>query len=369
VKGDLRENVVVDLERLVSTESPSTDREALLRCAEVTADIGEKWIGVRPAVVMSEGHPNLVWRFGERSDVLLLGHFDTVWPLHTIDRWPFSVDGDRATGPGVFDMKAGIVQMFVALSQMRSLDGISILLTSDEEIGSAASRALIERMASETKAVLVLEASLGGALKTVRKGASYYETGFHGRAAHAGLDPESGINAILAMAEWVLAASALAAPEFGTTVSVTLAGGGSAQNTIPMHATATVDVRVRTAAEQDRVDSAIRAIPVSVEGIRIVVDGGPNRPPLEAVRSERLFARAQEAATILGLEPVRGASVGGCSDGNLTAGIGIDTLDGLGAVGEHAHAEGEWASVHHIIDRAFLVRGILDRLANAQASV
>lgn len=368
MSNTLTATITEDLEALVSCESPSNDIESLVACADLINSLASRWIGAAGTIITVGGRPHLVWRFGESASVLLLGHFDTVWPLGTLDRWPFAVNGDRATGPGVFDMKAGIIQILLALSQLDSLDGVSILLTSDEEVGSESSRTLIETMAAEAHSVLVFEASLDGALKTVRKGASIYTVEFIGKAAHAGLDPEKGVNAIQGLAEWVIRARDLSNRDLGTTVNVTMASGGSAQNTIPDHASIKVDVRMRTLAEQDRVEGDIRAINTTVPGLTIRVSGGPNRPPLEEQRSARLFSRATQVAITQGIPPLEGVAVGGCSDGNLTAGIGVDTLDGLGAVGAHAHAEGEWASISNIIDRASLTRGIIDDLLTFKRS-
>ena len=352
-----------DLAALVTCESPSPDQAAIEQCTALTAELGASWLGKAPETVRVEGHPHLLWTFGERPRILLLGHYDTVWPLGTIERWPFSVEGDRATGPGIFDMKAGVIQAFLAVSRLADRNGVAMLLTSDEEVGSPTSRALIEDTARGTAMTLVLEASVDmGALKLVRKGVSIYGVDFHGRAAHAGLEPEKGANAVVALSHWVTQAAALADPALGTTVTPSVVHAGTAVNTVPNHGWVGVDVRVTTVAEQERVERGIRAIQVPVEGVRVDVGGGPNRPPLEAVRSAAPFALAQEVAAELGLPPLRGTAVGGGSDGNLTAGIGVDTLDGLGAVGEHAHGEGEWASLSAIDSRGRLVTGIIQRV-------
>jgi glutamate carboxypeptidase len=350
-----------ELEALVMCESPSRAPEAIERCAALTAELGAGWLSKPPDVVRVDGHPHLLWSFGGATKVLVLGHYDTVWPLGTTDRWPFAAegdDGDKATGPGIFDMKAGIIQSFLALSQLDDLDGVSLLITADEEIGSPSSRTLIEDTARGAAATLVLEASLDGALKLVRKGVSLYNVDFTGKAAHAGLEPEKGINSVIALSHWTIAASALANPALGTSVTPSLVQAGTAINVVPSHATLGVDVRMTTTAEQARIDRSFRGIEVPVPGIGIELSGGPNRAPLESARSAALFSLAQEVAAEIGRAPITGVSVGGASDGNLTAGIGIDTLDGLGAVGEHAHAEGEWASLAAIEERARLVAGV-----------
>src|SRR5439155_16797518 len=202
----------------------------------------------------------LLWRFGARQRVLVIGHFDTVWPTGTLGRWPFVVDGDRASGPGAFDMKAGIVQGLYAMATLPSLEGIAILFTSDEELGSPTSAPLIRELASTMEATLVLEPSAGGALKTGRKGVSQYEVHIEGRAAHAGLDPEKGANALIELAHQVLQIEALADPGAGTTVTPTVARAGTASNVVPASAAITVDVRIATIAEQERVAAAMRAL-------------------------------------------------------------------------------------------------------------
>jgi glutamate carboxypeptidase len=351
-----------ELAALVMCESPSRVPEAVEQCAALTAELGAGWLGKAPEVIRVDGHPHLLWSFGGPTKVLVLGHYDTVWPLGTTERWPFAVDGDRATGPGIFDMKTGVIQSFLAMSQLDDISGVSVLITGDEEIGSPSSRQLIEDTARGAAATLVLEASVGGALKLVRKGVSLYNVDFTGKAAHAGLEPESGINSVVALSHFVIGAYALADTRLGTSVTPSLVNAGTAINTVPSHASLGIDVRVTTMAEQARIDRDFRAIEVPVAGIGIEFSGGPNRPPLEAVRSAALYDMAREVAAEIGMPKLDGESVGGASDGNLTAGIGVDTLDGLGAVGEHAHAEGEWASLSQLEQRAALVAGVTRRV-------
>jgi len=292
----------------------------------------------------------------------VIGHFDTVWPTGTLGRWPFVVDGDRASGPGAFDMKAGIVQGLYAVATLPSLEGIAILFTSDEELGSPTSAPLIRELASTMEATLVLEPSAGGALKTGRKGVSQYEVHIEGRAAHAGLDPEKGANALIELAHQVLQIEALADPGAGTTVTPTVARAGTASNVVPASAAITVDVRIATIAEQERVAAAMRALKPSTAGTALRLDADENRPPLEEAASANLFARAQRIAAGLGLNELRGVTVGGASDGNLTAAAGCPTLDGLGAVGDGAHAEGEHVVVSEMAPRASLVAALLEDL-------
>jgi glutamate carboxypeptidase len=351
-----------DLGELVTLESPSADLEAVSRCVAATADLGRRLLGSVPEYVTSGDRTHLRWTFGSRIDVLLVGHVDTVWPLGTTARWPFAVADGRATGPGVFDMKAGVVQLFNALAEVAGLDSVAVLITTDEEIGSPTSRALVERSARGARGALILEASAGGALKVARKGVSKYRVTVTGRAAHAGLEPEKGVNAGVELARQVLTIRDLSRPRLGTTVTPTTMAAGTVLNTVPAHGSVDVDVRAATREEQMRVDAALRMLAAQDPQASVQVTGAPNRPPLEAAASADLFSRAQRIAARLGLADLRGVAVGGGSDGNLTAGIGVPTLDGLGAVGDHAHAEGEYVEVAAMAERAALVAALVDDL-------
>ena len=239
---------------------------------------------------------------------------------------------------------------------------MAVLLTADEEIGSPSSRVLIEETAAGARAALILEPSAGDALKTARKGVSNYQVTVHGRAAHAGLEPEKGANATVEMAFAVLALNALAQPLLGTTVTPTVLRSGTATNVVPAEAVLQVDVRTATPEEQARVDIAVRRLIAAVPGTTIEVVGGPNRPPLAATSSASLFERAQRVAADLGLAPLTSTEVGGGSDGNFTAAIGVPTLDGLGAVGGGAHAEGEHVVLAAMPERVALVAGLVTDL-------
>ncbi|WP_311922852.1 M20 family metallopeptidase [Microbispora sp. H10836] len=362
--------MLADLEELVCCESFSADHEAVARSAAVVAGQGRRLLGVPPETIVIDGVTHLRWSFGEPR-VLLLGHHDTVWPIGSLRSRPWSVAGGIARGPGVFDMKAGLVQMFHALAALPSPDGVCVLVTGDEELGSPSSRALVEESARGRAAAFVLEASAdGGALKTARKGISTYEIVVRGRAAHAGLDPGKGANAGVELAHQILAVAAMAAeggtdanpdanPD-GTTVTPTLLSGGTTVNTVPALARLAVDVRVPTVTAQLRVDALMRALSPRTPGTRLEVLGGPNRPPLEPASSDGLFALAQRVAAGLGLAPLPSAAVGGASDGNLTAGVGCPTLDGLGAVGGGAHADDEHVVVAEMPRRAALLTGLVE---------
>ncbi|MBD3940535.1 M20 family metallopeptidase [Microbacterium sp. NEAU-LLC] len=361
------DTIVDSIRALVECESPSSDLAAVARSADVVAALGERALGVAPERIVLDGVTHLRWRFGAATRVVVLAHHDTVWPLGTIERLPFVVSDGMLRGPGCFDMKAGLAMAVHAIASLTDRDGVTLLVTGDEEVGSPSSCALIEDTARGARAALVLEASAdGGALKLERKGVSLYEVVVDGLAAHAGLEPEKGVNATVELAHEVLAVAALADPAIGTSVTPTVAGSGSTTNTVPARGSVAVDVRARTAAEQERVDAALRALAPVTPGARVRVRGGVNRPPLEAAASAELFARAQVLAAALGLEPLSGVSVGGASDGNYTAGIGVPTLDGLGAVGGGAHAEHEHVLIDELEPRTRLVAALVaDLVANA----
>jgi glutamate carboxypeptidase len=304
------------------------------------------------------------------APVLLLGHLDTVWPLGTLAARPFRIDREVGFGPGAFDMKAGLVQGLFALSALRALGRapqrpVVFLATPDEELGSRASRAVVEAEACGAAATLVLEPAAGpqGALKTARKGVGWYRLVVTGRAAHAGLDPGKGVNAIEELARLVLACHALADPARWTTVNVGVASGGTRANVVPAEASAEVDVRVPSREAAARVDAAMRALkPVHPEA-RLVIEGGLTRPPMErSAAAARLFEQARAAAGQLGLGDLAEAAVGGGSDGNFTSALGVPTLDGLGAVGDGAHAVHEQVRLDRMPERAALLARLLEEI-------
>lgn len=356
---DSTDAMLADLQRLVTTESPSTDHDALHRCADVLAEIGTVLLGTAPERIEAGGRP--VLRFGPAgASVLLLGHLDTVHPLGTLERMPYRVDGGHVYGPGVLDMKIGLVQGLHALAATARTGRVALLVTADEELGSPDSRPIIEEAARGAGAVFVLEPSAGGKVKIARKGVSRYELELTGRAAHAGLNPGQGANACLGLAHAAVLAADLADAEAGTTVTPTLASAGTSGNTVPDSARLALDVRAVTAGEQQRVDQALRALTEPVAGVRVTVHGGINRPPMPSSAGEALFERARETAARLGLGELDCQHVGGGSDGNFTAALGVPTLDGLGAVGAGAHTEREWAEVAAIADRAAVLADLLE---------
>ncbi|MEV4458379.1 M20/M25/M40 family metallo-hydrolase [Microbispora sp. NPDC049633] len=356
--------MLADLEELVLCESYSTDHEAVARSARVVGALGRRLLGAEPETLVIDGVTHLRWSFGAPR-VLLLGHHDTVWPVGTLREHPWSVRDGVARGPGVFDMKAGLVQLFHAVASLPSPEGLTVLVVGDEELGSPTSRPVIESIASRCAAAFVLEASAdGGALKTARKGISRYELTVHGRAAHAGLEPELGANAGVELAHQVLAIADIAAQvesssrAGATSVTPTMLTAGTSTNTVPARARVAVDVRVPDRAAQRRVDELMRALTPRTPGVRLDLRGGPNRPPLDAAASAGLFDVAVRLARELGMAPLRGAAVGGGSDGNFTADVGCPTLDGLGAVGGGAHAAGEHVVVAEMPARARLVAAL-----------
>lgn len=355
---------------LVEVESPSADVEACRSCVMTAAALVASWLGTPGRIEDHGGKPVLRWG-PERPRVLLLGHLDTVWPVGTLARIPWAIDGDRMRGPGVFDMKTGVVQAIgaIALLGLDDASGVGLLLTTDEEIGSGCSRAVIEDAAREAEAVLVLEPSVEGELKTARKGTSWYVVQITGRAAHAGLDPERGINALVEAAGLVSEAVTWARPDLGTTVTPTTARAGVTDNTVPDQAVIGIDVRAWSADEQQRVDDLARGWqPAHPEAEMAIVGGGINRPAMEESAGAALARLAERCAADLGIGPIGSRAVGGASDGNFTAAMGIPTLDGLGAVGDGAHAEHEWASASALPERTALVAALVSALLDGESA-
>ncbi|WP_101834964.1 M20 family metallopeptidase [Frankia canadensis] len=371
--------MLADLRELVVCESFSADHAAVARSAEVVGALGTRLLGAPPETMVIDGVNHLRWTFGTPR-VLLLGHHDTVFPPGSLDTHPWSVADGIARGPGVLDMKAGLVQMFHALAALPSPDGVCVLVNGDEEVGSPTSRELIEHSARGCAAAFVLEASadVSGALKTARKGTSRYEVVVHGRGAHAGLEPHKGVNATIEAAHQVLAIADLAAlmesdgaarSVLGPpTITPTLLTAGSTVNTVPDQARISVDVRVPTRSTQARIDDAMHALAARTSGARLTVLGGGRRPPMEPESSAGLFALAAAIATDLGQRPLRGIAVGGASDGNYTAAVGCPTLDGLGAVGGGAHTASEYVEVAQMIPRTQLLAHLIARVRETGVS-
>lgn len=366
-------SLLEDLASLIAVETPSADLDAVREGAHHVAALLERRLGVAPEILTVESRTHLRLRFGSGAPaVVLLTHQDTVWPRGTFQRLPFSHEDGVLRGPGSLDMKTGLAMAVHALAIVagragrRALDGVSLLVTGDEEVGSPTSSALIKEEAARARAVLVMEAAAEGKLKTARKGTGNYVVRARGRATHAGLEPEKGVNAGLELAEQMLAIAGLGDAAAGTTVTPTTFGGGTTSNTVPDEAWVSVDVRARTAAELERVDAAMRGLRPRLPGASVTLEGGINRPPMEEHTAEHLYGRAVTLSERMGLEAPGRIAVGGASDGNFTAGEGIPTLDGLGAVGEGAHAEHEHALSRFLAPRTALIAAlIVDRLAHA----
>ena len=351
------------IEALVRCESPSEDIEACRQVVSLASDIATRVLGIPAEIKEIEGRP-VFWWGSQNPEVVVLAHLDTVWP-HGSYQPLWEVQGDVLRGPGTFDMKVGFVQAMYALKDIEgALTRVALIATTDEEIGSHASKALIKEVSSNAKAVLVLEASLDGKLKTGRKGTSMYQISVHGLASHAGLEPEKGINATTEIANIVLKLSTLENAEAGTTVVPTMLRSGNTTNTVPDLAVLDIDARSFSMDELKRIDSEIKSIQATNPKARIEVTGGINRPPLEPASTASLYARAEKVAAAMGIAPLGWAEVGGASDGNFAAAAGADVLDGLGAVGGGAHAPSEWVSVSSIEPRSeFLHHFIKDLLA------
>jgi glutamate carboxypeptidase len=365
-----RDWLLETIEALVALESPTTDKAAVDRCGSALASRLEAIGGRVTRLPRQDRGDHLLAEFGcGTSQILLLGHFDTVWPVGQLDRMPLTRSGGRLHGPGVFDMKAGIaIAMLAARALLETGPALAhrivMLWTTDEEIGSESSRAAIEDEARRSRAVLVLEPSLpGGAVKTARKGCGSYQLTVRGIAAHAGIEPQKGASAVQELAHQILRVNALQNLAAGISVNVVQVSGGVRSNVIPDEARAVVDVRVPTAAAAAEIDAAFRGLRPLDGRTSIEATGGIDRPPLERTALvERLYKQARDVARELGQDLGEGGTGGG-SDGNFTAALGIPTLDGLGAVGDGAHALHEHVDIESLADRAGLLAGLIARLA------
>lgn len=355
------------LKGLVEHESPSRDKPALDALAALLATrLREQ--GGEVEVVPTDAGDHVVARFpGSRTarPGLVLTHFDTVWPLGTLARMPFREEGPRLFGPGVFDMKASLVQVLEVLEALR-VQGLrpprplTVAMTSDEEVGSASSRPLIEQLAEESEYVLVLEPPLAdGSLKTARKGVGRFTIEVEGKAAHAGVAPERGASAIVELAHQIVRIHAFNDPASGTTVNVGVVHGGTTSNVVPALAIARVDVRATTLAAAEVVERGLKCLTTATPGTRLRVSGDFGRPPMERTPAVAgLFERARAIGHGLGLELTEG-STGGGSDGNFTAALGVPTLDGLGVLGGGAHADDEHIVIDSLPERAALLAALL----------
>ncbi len=357
------------LEALVRAESPTDVPEAQAEVQAVLARLLRTLdyeVQHLPAEA-SGGHlyARPAHRDRGRPIQLLVGHCDTVWPLGTLDDMPFEVDGNEVRGPGVFDMKGGLVQLLFALASLRATDARPdavpvVFINSDEENGSPTSRRPLRRLARCAHRAFVLEPALGldGKLKTSRKGAGRFTVRITGKSAHAGLDPESGSSAILELSHVVQRLHDLNDPEAGVSVNVGTIGGGTRPNVVAHTSRAEVDVRVRTQAQADEVERTLRSLQATTDGTALDIEGGIGRPPMEPTPASReLWTQAQHAASLLGVDLSEGRS-GGASDGNTISPF-TPTLDGLGPVGDGAHARHEFCYLDKMVERSALLALLL----------
>jgi glutamate carboxypeptidase len=365
-----KDDIVETTQRLVEIESPSDVKQAVDRLGAVLAGRFDALGGkiIFHATEKFGNHLQVDFP-GEKSakPILLLGHLDTVYRIGTIAKMPSRVADDRVWGPGVLDMKSGIALMLHALEALRSWDGkllprpVKVLLVSDEEVGSESSRTLTEKLALQSAAVLVLEPAYGpkGAVKTARKGVAEYGIKITGKAAHAGLDFEKGESAIIELARQVIAISEMVDLKRGITLNAGIVRGGTRTNVIPDEASAFVDVRVPTAKDATAIHKTLTQLRPSNPNCKIEVLGGMNRPPMERTPAiAALYKKAANIARELGRD-LEEAAVGGGSDGNFTAALGIPTLDGLGGVGEGAHADHESVVISELPRRAALLASLI----------
>ena len=356
-------------QRLVRAESPSDEKAAVDACLALAA-AHAKGLGGRIKLHRQKSYADLLEaRFGPRTKegsqgrILLLGHLDTVWPVGTIKTMPCRLDEVRLWGPGAFDMKAGVAMALTAIEMLIEADQLEreivLLLTGDEEIGSPASRPVIEKLARECAAVFVFEPAQGLACKTSRKGTGSWRIEVKGIAAHAGVDFEKGASAIRELARVIETVSGWTGLRPGITVNVGVVGGGSRANVVPAQAWADVDLRIARKADGQRMERKFAALKAADKRCTIQVSGGIDRPPMERTwGTVRLYRQARSLAAEIGFV-LEEASTGGASDGNFTSALGIPTLDGLGAVGEGAHAAHESILIEHLAPRTALLAGLL----------
>ncbi|MHC2184763.1 glutamate carboxypeptidase [Rathayibacter agropyri] len=379
---DSRARIVDDIRRLVMIESPSDSLEAL---GTLHAFLMH-WVGERLGhdaevqhhraqdaptatswtVPANDGHrPHR----GTRPFVALLGHYDTVWPLGTTRSWSFAVDGDRLSGPGSYDMKVGLVQMVWLIAALRHTrlphPAIRLVMTGDEEVGSAASRAFLESQSSGAEAVLVFEGAIGDTVKTARKGIGRFAIDVVGIEAHAGVEPEKGASAIHELGSLIPRVLSIALAEAGTSVNIGVVAGGSRVNVTTARVRLELEARIHDSAEAARVEAELNALDATDPRIRLEVRGSWERPVFERTASvAALYRRAERVAKRIGV-PLSEIAAGGASDGNLVAALGLGVLDGLGAPGEGAHARTEAVSIHGMLERTTLAAMLVSSFGEA----
>lgn len=364
------------IDALVSIESPTDDKAAVDRCgAEFRSRASAMGMRVRVEPRAHAGDHSVAEMGQGGPRILLVGHVDTVWPHGQIARMPLERRDGKLWGPGTLDMKVGVAMGLLAVravfEALAPASGrVALLVTSDEETGSDTSRALIEAEALASDAVLVLEPALaGGALKTSRKGIGQYRLAITGVSAHAGVDPRKGVSAIRELARQILALEALHDLDRGVSVNVGVVSGGTRPNVVAEEAQAVVDVRAPSVDDAARVDAAVRALRPHLPGAQLAIAGGFERPPMErSAGVAALYAHAQAAAAALG-QAVEEGGTGGGSDGNFTAALGVPTLDGLGAVGDGAHALHEHVELDRLVPRTALLAALIARLLSPDGTL
>ena len=359
-------HLLARLRELVEIESPSHDKAAVDRAADKVS----LWAAEQGARIKRHKQKQfgdvLELRFGPRSGPrsLLLGHLDTVWPIGTLAKMPWREQDGKLFGPGVLDMKSGVIMALEAIAALKSLganSAVTLLLVSEEEIGSPISRPITEAVAKESAAVFVLEPAQGLAYKTARKGVGHFQLHVQGIAAHAGVDFDRGHSAILEMSRLIQQVSAFTGSRPGLTVNVGFVQGGTQSNVIAAECRAEVDVRIAKASDAAHIERLFRRLKVTDKACRLTLTGGINRPPMERKSGTiNLFRQAQKLAAELGFT-LDEASTGGGSDGNFTAALGVPTLDGMGSVGSGAHAAHEHIVTSHLIERTALLAGMIAR--------
>lgn len=360
------EDMLMDVAALVNLDSPSRQKDLVDSVLHTVVRRAQEMTDAHVEYYRNDTHGDTAkLTIGEGArQVLVLGHIDTVWPQGEAVRRPFRRDGRRAYGPGIFDMKCGIVQGIYALAALGKISSIPckvcFLINSDEEIGSPSSRVIIEEHAIQSEAVFVLEPALGleGALKTARKGVGRFTMSITGIPAHSGIDHEKGVSAIEELAHQIIYLHGLTDYEVGSTVNVGQVTGGTAANVVAGVAQAEIDLRVTSLTEAGRLEELIRSLKSNHSNTRIDITGGIKRPPMPHEASVRLYRQAEEIAESLGFS-LSEASTGGASDGCITAALGVQTLDGLGAVGGGAHAYDEFIEIADIPRRSALLTQLI----------
>jgi glutamate carboxypeptidase len=363
------ENILNMIKQIVEMESPTSNKALNDKLADTLKDIFEQYTGGKAEIIEDQQYGNhLKGYFGKGEEqILLVGHFDTVHPVGLLKRNPFKIEDGKAYGPGIYDMKTGLVQIIYALAAIKQ-SGIDFnkrvvcLFNSDEEMGSVNSRQLLIDEAKKSKYAFVLEPSFGeqGAIKTARKGVGSYKMTVSGKTAHAGLCPEQGENAIEEISHQVLNLQSLNDYEAGITVNCGMINGGSAKNTVPDYAELMIDARVSTVEESEKIHEHISNLKPQNPHTEIKVEGGFTRPPMEKNdESDRLYRLAKELMSKHCNLPLPEAFVGGASDGNITSSL-IPTLDGLGAVGGGAHSLDEHIYTSHLLPRTALLAALLE---------